>query len=242
MRQANWLIVFIAATVAGCQSLAPATKPTTSLVNIVEQFSLPDLGGSWSFRTPNIWHLSKEDGQNYLPLAPFSPESQRAGWPNEYALYNKLLFHGFSLSCRVRMDRESARAGRDICVAFARVDASHFYCVQLADTSSGLLTGIYRIDGGQIHSLLPLFTQPPKIDPGSIWHKLDILHDAEKGTIQVYWDAYDPSRIEPLMQATDRTYQRGYIALGSVAHPARFARLILQGQAERAASTVREIK
>lgn len=236
MSQARWLALFSLAAPLGCTELSLTPTPadadrSTSLVSVVEQFSLPSLEG-WSFRTPALWHISRQDEQSFLQLATFSPSSEQAGRPNEYALYTKLLFESFSLSCRVRLEASSARPGRDACVVFARVDASHFYCVQIADEASGMTPGIYCMDGTRLRPLLAAGTPIPQIEPDNDWHKLDILHDAQTGLIQVFWDAFDPERLEPWMQVTDRTYQRGYIALGSVAHPARFARLILQGQAE----------
>jgi hypothetical protein len=51
--------------------------------------------------------------------------------------------------------------------------------------------------------------KPTPWDDG--WHDVKVVRDTEKGTIEIYFDDMDA----PHMQATDRTFGKGRVGIGS---------------------------
>jgi len=227
------LLIASCLTRTGCQN--PKPKPDaepTVLVRVLEEFTLPEPGEAWTFRTAERWQIAEKENRRFLQMAGPSqrPVMPGVAHPREYAIYNKYRFRSFSLSCRVRIDCDPAADPGDVCIIFGWQDDDHFYYAQLSSLPNGAHNTIGRVDGETTRSLLPPGRRPEPAITDNQWHKVDVLRDADTGTIEVYVDAYDPQRPKPpLLRAADRTYQWGCIGLGSVAGRAGFARLIIEG-------------
>ncbi|MBI4580841.1 MAG: hypothetical protein HY718_14125, partial [Planctomycetes bacterium] len=156
--------------------------------------------------------------------------------PQEYAIYRPYEFRTFSLSCFVRLDRNPAVAARDACIIFARRDDTHFYYVHLSGLSAGTHNAIIRVDGATRTTLTPDADRPKAVMTDRNWHKVDLLRDCDTGRIQVFVDAYDAKTARPYFEVTDKTYDWGFIALGSFDDYASFAHILIEGEARKPAS------
>lgn len=226
----------------GCQLNPPKKPPAQGWFDatVSDDFEFETPSPAWAFRTPALWRIAYEGDRRFLQMA-IPPEGTKLGGrllPWEYAVYGKYEFRSFSLSCRVRIDREAAAKGRDACILFGRQDPTHCYCVRLAADSSGDFGMVTRIDGTIRKSLTASTPSRPPVIADRNWHRVDLLRDADSGTIKIYIDA-DPAAASPApaFETQDRTYPWGTIALGSFEHHASFARLAIQGQARRPQST-----
>jgi hypothetical protein len=63
---------------------------------------------------------------------------------------------------------------------------------------------------------------------------VDVLRNAKTGTIEVYFDAFDQED-KPIFRVVDRTYEWGYVGLGSFDDHASFANVKIEGEARKAA-------
>jgi len=218
----------------GCQDLRmnPDGEPAPLIADVVEEFKLDEPGESWAFRTPELWRIAVEGERRCLRMAAPPGRAMLPGVrrPQEYAIYTRYQFRSFNLSCRVRVDCPASVVGRDACIIFARRDDTHFYYVHLSNVADEFHNAVVRVDGETRTSLVPRGKHPPLTVPGKDWHKVDIIRDVEAGTITVYVDAHDP-KDPPWIQVEDRTYDWGYIGLGSFNDQASFARLRIEGQA-----------
>lgn len=196
-----------------------------------ESFLLTD-ADNWLIRTPELWQVVGEPGRRYLQLN--SPKAARGMLPGprrpqEYALYTPHEFRSFALSCFVRVDAGHAAMG-DICIIFGRQDASHLYYVQLSGASDVARDAIVRVSGSTSQSLIPAGSRRKPIIADREWHKIDVLRDANSGSIQVFVDAHDEKTSRPYLQATDTSYEWGFVGLGSFDRTVSFARILIEGQ------------
>jgi hypothetical protein len=220
---------------AGCElpSRTPAA-PAPPLITAFDQFRLDEPGDNWVFRTPELWRIAQEGDRRFLQMAfpPQRPAPPGVPRPREYTLYAPYQFRSFSLSARIRVDSDSAATARDAVVIFGWQDDTHFYYAHLANTTGQWENTIVRVDGGSRVSLVAPARHPAPIITDAAWHKVDVLCDASKGSIEVYVDAYDPSD-PPVFKIVDRTYEWGHVGLGSFDDHASFANVKIEGEARR---------
>jgi len=224
--------------VGGCQSFdmsSPSEKPSWSIVRVYEDFSLDEPGEAWSFRTPVLWRVSEESGRRFLQMAVPPPRPLMAGVrrPQEYAIYNKFEFRSFSLACYVRIERDPAVRGRDACIIFSRRDNTHFYYAHLSNFSDAFHNNLVRVDGATRQPLIPADVARRPAITDRQWHRVDVVRDVDAGTIRVYVDLDRDRTLPPVFEVEDRTYEWGFIGLGSFDDHASFACVAIEGQARR---------
>jgi hypothetical protein len=229
--------------VAGC--MGPAAAPDKAgrpadermQARVEETFRLSE-ADNWLLRTPALWKLGEERGRRYLQMLqpPARPMTAGVRRPQEYAVYKPYEFRSFSLSCMVRVDRDPATKGRDACIIFGRQDDTHLYYVHLSNLSDGAHNTIIRVDGGTRRRIMPdrVFPRPVITDAG--WHKVDVLRNCDTGSIQVFVDARDEKTARPYFEVIDRTYEWGFIALGSFDDFASFGQILIEGEARKPAT------
>ena len=185
------IVLLLLAPLSGCQLNPPRKPPTQDWLNVAvsDDFEFDSPSPAWVFRSPANWRVAFEGDRRFLQMA-IPPEGTRLNEtlrPWEYAVYGKYEFRSFSMSCRVRIDRGLAAKDREACVLFGRQDPSRYYCIRLAADSSDGDPVVTCIDGklrkkltssGNIRSLTVT-------DRG--WHRLDVLRDADSGTIKISW-------------------------------------------------------
>jgi hypothetical protein len=155
--------------------------------------------------------------------------------PQEYAVYNKFEFRSFSLACYIRIDRDPGVKGRDACIIFGRRDDTHFYYAHLSNYTDNFHNNLIRVDGANRCALLPPDPARRLAITDQAWHLVDVIRDVDAGTIKVYVDRdKGEQNASPLFEATDRTYESGFIAIGSFDDHASFGRFAIEGQARPA--------
>jgi len=227
---------------AGCQQINSNPRQTDGAdqplhMRIQETFVLSD-AENWLFRTPELWSVAEESDRRYLrmsepPQRPMLPGVRR---PQEYAIYAPHEFRSFSLSCFVRVERDTAVKARDACIIFGRQDDTHYYYVHLAGVSDGVHNTLMRVDGDTRKRLVPEDYRPTPVFTDREWHKVDVLRNADTGLIQIYVNAYDPATATPYFEVIDKTYEWGHLAIGSFDDFASFSGILIEGQARKPAS------
>jgi hypothetical protein len=221
--------------IAGCnQPVASSPRAEQpDLVSVQETFTLSE-GDSWVFRTPSLWKVAGEGTARFLQMAepPARPILPGVPRPQEYAIYRPYEFRSFNLSCFVRVDCDLSRATRDACIIFGRRDDTHFYYVHLSALGDHLHNTIVRVDGDTRKRIVPEHVRPAPVMTDRKWHKLDLLRDCNSGGIQVFVDAVDP-KAAPYFDVTDRTYEWGFVGLGSFDDNASFTRILIEGEGRK---------
>ncbi len=206
-----------------------------TIVRVFEDFSLGAPGESWSFRTPVLWRVTEVDERPILQMAvqPDRPMLTGVRRPQEYAIYNAYEFRSFAMACYVRIDTATDVRGRDACIFFGRRDRTHFYYAHLSNYSDPWHNNVIRVDGDTRKSLIPADagTRPAITDKS--WHRVDVVRDVDEGTIRVWVDLDRDPDLPPVFEVADRTYEWGFIGLGSFDDHASFAQIAIEGQARR---------
>jgi hypothetical protein len=122
---------------------------------------------------------------------------------------------------------------RDACVIFGRRDDTHMYYVHLSGVSDAAHNTIMRVDGATRTRIMPDSFRPPPVMTDRAWHKVDVLRNVDTGLIQVFVDAGSEGAA-PYFEVTDRTYDWGFVALGSFDDFASFARVRIEGEGRSA--------
>lgn len=210
---------------------SPPIGEALSQVSVSEQFLLNEPGDDWILRTPELWRIAAEGDRRFLQMAipperPLPPGVRR---PQEYAIYGKHEFRSFNLSVAVRADRETSVTRRDAVIIFGRQDPTHFYYAHLSGATDEWHNALVRVDGQSRTALVPPLQRPKPTLVDREWHKVDVVRDVSAGTIKVYFDAFDESA-RPVFDVVDRTYDWGYVGLGSFDDHASFARFRIEGE------------
>lgn len=226
---------------AGCQmdkEHTPVDRASYKIVRIFEDFTLDSPGEAWSFRTPSLWRITEEGDHRYLQMAiqPERPMMTGVRRPQEYVIYNAYEFRSFALACYTRVDNDPAIRGRDACLFFGRHDNTHLYYVHLSNYSDQWHNNIIRVDGETRASLLPVSLRPRPAITDRQWHRIDVVRDVDEGTIRVWVDLDRDPELPTVFEVTDRTYEWGFIGLGSFDDHASFAQVAIEGQARRPAA------
>jgi hypothetical protein len=231
-------VIIIAAM--GCQTLpvSPSSAQDPLLVTVEQNFDLADPSDAWMFRTPSLWRIGEEGDRRFLQMAipPKRPTMPGIRRPQEYAIFSRYEFRSFNLSCRVRLDREVEVKARDACIIFGRQDNTHMYYAHLSSLSDGGAHNVLmRVDGQKRGSLTPRAALPPPAITDAGWHTVNVIRDADTGSIRVFVDPAAPTD-PPLFDVVDRTYEWGFVGLASFDDHASFSRVRIEGQARRPAS------
>ncbi len=162
----------------------------------------------WETTDDTAWQI-QEDGDNKAfglnrRVSNYKPEFRS---PHNIALVKDLEVSDFVIRFRVKSTLDTG-GHRDCCVFFGYQNPSQFYYVHLGaqpDPNSGQ---IMIVDRAPRTPLTDNKNPTPWTDD---WHEVKVVRCVESGTIEVYFDDMD----KPLMTATDKTFGKGRIGIGS---------------------------
>jgi hypothetical protein len=97
---------------------------------------------------------------------------------------------------------------RDCCLFFNHKDPTHFYYVHLGARPDPHSGQVMIVDGKPRVAISENKNGTPWDDG---WHDVKLVRNTQDGTIAVYFDDMD----KPLMTATDKTFGKGRIGIGS---------------------------
>lgn len=183
---------------------AAATRPME--IVFAEGFEYGMTG--WTMTDPAAWRIHSDHGDHVLELRGPSTYHPPVRSPHSLALIDGLEVGDFRLQLTMRhTGREYAH--RDLCVFFGYRDAAHFYYVHLATRADEHAHSVFRVDGAPRVSIAEQRTGG--VDWGGGEHQVVVLRELDTGLIEVYFDNLE----DPIMRATDTTFGRGRIGVGS---------------------------
>jgi len=113
--------------------------------------------------------------------------------------------------------------GRDICLFFGYQNPSHFYYAHISDTMDNVHNTIHIVNNAARTPIADYRNNGNSLEGG--WHKVRLLRDVDKGTIEVYFD----DMTIPVMTAVDTTFNWGKIGVGSFNDNGQFDNIQLWG-------------
>lgn len=205
-RRSICLMALVALTLyGGVSQRAAAEQPDLPLVFSDDFESGRD---AWETTDDASWELFREDGNTSFGLnrrkSDYSPPVRS---PHNIALLKEVAVQDFVLEFRVKSTLDTGNH-RDCCAFFAYQDPSHFYYVHLGARPDPASGQIMIVDGAPRR---PLTENTRKVPWDDQWHTVRIVRDSKEGSIEVYFD----DMRSPLMQATDKSFGRGRIGIGS---------------------------
>lgn len=178
----------------------------------------------WEPTDPTAWRVVTEDGNRVYELfkkrSNFNPPVRS---PFNRSLVKDVNVGSFILDVKLRSTHPDY-AHRDLCLFFGYQDDSHLYYVHLGKKTDDHANQIFIVDGK------PRTKISTKTTPGTnwddAWHHVRVVRDVQTGRIAVYFDDMK----EPVMTATDRTFQWGRVGVGSFDDTGRFDEVRLYGR------------
>ncbi|HOC68894.1 MAG TPA: hypothetical protein PKO23_08795 [Candidatus Hydrogenedentes bacterium] len=186
-------------------------------------FSTDSVCSDFEFTDPNTWRLQTEDGEPCLELyekiGDYTPEVRS---PHTIALLTKFQVGDFVLEVDAESTNISAGAHRDTCYFFGLSNPSRFYYVHIASGADPNAHNIFLVKDAPRTNIATYTTTG--IDWGvGIRHRIRIERTVSDGAIRVYFN----DMTTPVMQATDTSFDWGFVGLGSFDDTAKFYALKL---------------
>src|SRR5690606_34388528 len=153
------------------------------------------------------WQVSGEGGARALCLVRRPAYTPSVRSPHAIALLRDVEVESFVLDVTMQSTTR-AYGHRDLCLFFGWQDDRHFYYVHLAEQADDHAHSVFLVDGA------PRISIARERNGGVAWerrHRVRLARDAERGTIDVYFDDFE----RPVISTVDRTFGKGRIGLGS---------------------------
>ena len=207
--------------VPAIRKLAEAARPPLASDDFEDGEAL-----GWKPNIPENWKVAEEWGnQTYQLIAPGSQGAVRA--PTSWSILKDFDVTCFILTGRVRCKAETTNKHRDMVVIFHYQDPTHFYYVHFSAISDdvhniiGLVNGKDRV---KINRELPGQSIARLNDLR--FHDFKVIYNAETGEINAYMD----DMADPILTATDRTLDHGFVGVGSFDDTGSFDDIKLWGK------------
>lgn len=210
----------------GCLSLLvlhPSFVIADELPLLVEEtFDQPTIH-HWAATDPDAWKLEEHDGGQVLHQFQQSRVQTPVRSP-----FNRNILRGQIVSdFQLDVDLQSTARDyphRSLCLFFGYQDPAHFYYVHLGQRADDHANQIFIVNEQPRTRISTTTTEGTPWDDE--WHHVRILRNVKSGAIEIYFDDMK----NPVMTATDKTFQWGEIGLGSFDDTGRFDNLVLRGR------------
>jgi hypothetical protein len=178
---------------------------------------------AWQATDSAAWRIEDARGGKVLALHKQSDYKPEVRSPLNINLIKDVVVSSFELELEMRSTTRDY-GHRDMCLFFGHQDPTHFYYVHIANKSDAHANSIFIVNGEPRVSIAETRTEGTKWDEN--WHKVRLVRDVEKGTIEVYFD----DAHEPIMTAVDHNFKWGKVGVGSFDDTGQFDEIHLRGQ------------
>jgi len=161
----------------------------------------------WKFEDPAAWEWQGDGGATMLVLKKPSHYKPKVRRPFNMAWFGGAEWDSFSLMCEARLDVFN-KGNNDLCIAFAGHSDSEFYYAHLGETADAVHLHLHVVNNADRK---PITTTRAKTLPWKPdhWHSIKLMRDAVAGRLKVWFDE------QLVLEATDKTFGKGRIGLGS---------------------------
>ena len=162
----------------------------------------------FDFTDPKAWGMEEGDGNVFLALKRPSKYAPPVRSPLNIAWIKDFKAGDFVLDVKAKQTGKEYNH-RDLCIFFGGQSEQRFYYVHLASVADANANSTFLVNDA------PRTGIAEKRTDGTKWtdafHNIRIKRDAQAGYIEVYFDDMET----PHMSATDKTFGKGRLGIGS---------------------------
>lgn len=227
------LLMVLLVSVGQAQETAvdhPAPEPPSATMRLGElelplvfQEDFAQGRARWETTDDGAWDLREVEQRQVFGLnrriSDYQPPHRS---PHNIALVRNLELADFVMLVDVRNLADTG-GHRDCCIFFAHRSPSQFYYAHLGakpDPASGQIMIVSEAPRR------PLTENQREIPWDERWHRVKLTRDAAAGAIAVYFDDMET----PVMQATDKSLERGRLGIGSFDDMNEFDNVLIYGR------------
>lgn len=226
-------IIVAASLLAACEApeLAPQGESfgaaTVWPVVYEQNFEAAGSLSDFAFTDANAWqwHQSGEEhGMKLLGGSKYKPPKRS---PTSIALLKGLEFADFDLDVDLKQTGRNY-GHRDLCLFFGFQSNAQYYYTHMATSPDQNAHNIFRVDNAPRTNIAPVAKNG--IDWGKdVWHHIHLERRIKDGSVRIYWD----DQTEPILAATDKTFDWGRIGFGSFDDSGIVANVVVRAPATR---------
>lgn len=222
------ILLALPIALAGCKLTPDAERPAHVPEGYervyAEDFAQPGDLEDVACSDPDAWRVREADGRSFLELFAASDYQLTHRSPGNIALFKPGTATDFVLDLNM-MQSGREYNHRDLCLFFGVVDADHYYYAHMATLGDDNAHQIFIVNEAP---RTPITTRRTAgVDWGTDeWHHVRLVRVAGEGTVRVYFDDME----NPILEASDTTFESGYIGVGSFDDTGRFANVTVWAQ------------
>lgn len=176
-----------------------------------DTFELPsdpaELAAAFQFSDPKAFRITSEQELELFQSSKYRPKVRS---PHCIALIDGVEFGDFTLEAELQQRSTHDSKHRDLCLFFGVEDASNFYYVHMAIAADPHAHNVFRVDDKPRIAIAKKTTKGVPWGRNK-WHKIKLERRLADGSIRVYFD----DMTTPIMEASDKTFGRGFVGFGS---------------------------
>ena len=183
--------------------------PTGYKLVYEQNFENPGARQGFVMTDPQVWRITKKDGQSALELTAQSNYQPDVRSPVNIALIADKVFDDFVLEASL-LQTSKEYGHRDMCLFFGFQNPTNFYYVHIASAADEHAHNIFIVKNAPRTKIARQTTKG--VDWGQdVWHQVRLERKVADGSIKVYFD----DMTTPIMVAEDKTFASGYVGFGS---------------------------
>jgi len=174
-----------------------------------QRFTGPENLRDFAMTDSKAWRITKTNDVTALDLVTQSKYNPTHRSPFNIALIADKVFKDFVLEANL-MQTGKEYGHRDMCLFFGVQDPSNFYYTHIATAADDHAHNIFIVKDAPRTKIAKETTKGVNWGLG-IWHKVRLERKGSDGTIKVYFD----DMTKPIMTAEDKTFESGFVGVGS---------------------------
>lgn len=206
-----------------CTVMLLATATTYGSDDWPVRFTEDFEGGAsrWQSPDPDAWRVSEFEGNHVFQQFQQSRVVTPVRSPFNRAVVSDVEVGSFQLDVKFRSTARDY-PHRSLCLFFGVQDRGHLYYVHFGQKTDDHANQIFVVNDAPRTKISTRTTEGTPWD--NEWHRARIVRNVETGQIDVYFD----DMTTPAMTATDKTFTKGRIGIGSFDDTGDFDDIVLR--------------
>jgi hypothetical protein len=219
-------LVFVVNLMLGPLLHAAENETDNESVSVVFQENFEAGIERWEIIDPKSWKFADHGmGQSLSIIQRESEYQPRVRSPKHIALVKDLELANFEMTFKVKSTKNTGDH-RDCCVFFNYQDPTHYYYVHLGAKPDPHSGQVFIVNDAPRTALT---NNQKRVPWGDGWHTVTLVRDCDQGTIAIYFDDMD----KPLMEASDKTFGKGRIGIGSFDDMDAFDEIVVRSKSSK---------
>jgi hypothetical protein len=164
----------------------------------------------WAPTDPKAWTITATPRGKVLNQHRLSDYKPPHGSPLNIALLKDIVVGDFVMTVNVKSTTGRKNGHRDMCVFFGYQSPARFYYAHQGLRRDAVSNHILIVNDAK-RAPITKKTSPGCNWTDEGWHRIKVVRDVERGTIEVYFDDMET----PAKTAVDKTFTWGQVGLGS---------------------------